>query len=321
MATDTHAAREDALEERAAGADAAEEARAKREIKAEQDRLAFGDGSHAALEWDGIRKLDYPPPRWWVLTFWATFVFAVLWWILYPSWPGTSTYFPGILGYQQRVELERQTAPGRAEQAARVERIAALGAAGVAGDPALRAVAVAGGEVLFKENCAGCHALGGAGQRNFPSLADDDWIWGGTLADIEHTIRHGVRNGESPEARDSMMPAFGADGLLTREQIADVTQHVLSLTGRAADPAAAERGAAVYAENCAACHGEGGAGAPEQGAPALNDAIWLYGGTAREVAAQIARPRLGVMPPWQGRLDEGEIAMLALYVHGLGGGR
>jgi cytochrome c oxidase cbb3-type subunit III len=321
MATDSsHAAREDAKEARATSADAADEARAKREIKAEQDRLAF-EGSPAQLEWDGIRKLDYPPPRWWVYTFWGCFLFAVLWWILYPSWPGTRTYFPGLLGYQQRVELERQAAPARAQQAARVERIAALGASGVAADPELRAFAVAGGEVLFKENCAGCHALGGAGQRNFPTLADDDWIWGGTLEEIERTIRHGVRNGQDAEARDSQMPAFGADGILTREQIGDVTQHVLSLAGGAADQAAAERGAAVFAENCVACHGEGGVGGPEQGAPALNDAIWLYGGTPQAIAAQVTRPRMGVMPPWQGRLDEGEIAMVALYVHGLGGGR
>ena len=297
-----------------------DETRAKQEIKEEQDRLAFGK-STKDLEWDGIRKLDYPPPRWWVLTFWGSFVIAVIFWILYPSWPFFNTYFPDILGYEQRQDVERHLTAGKAQQAVYLERIASQDTASVLADQELRGFALVGGEVLFKENCAGCHALGGAGQLNYPTLADDDWIWGGTLEEIEHTIRHGVRNGQDAEARDSIMPAFGADGILTRPQIEEVAQYVLSLSNRATSQEAAAIGEQIFVETCAACHGESGVGMPEQGAPALNDAIWLYGGELHDIAAQIGRPRLGVMPFWQGRLDDSSIKMLAVYVHGLGGGR
>jgi cytochrome c oxidase cbb3-type subunit 3 len=296
-----------------------DEARAKQEIKEEQDRLAFGE-STADLEWDGIRKLDYPPPRWWVLTFWACFIFAAVWWVLYPSWPFFKTYFPGVLGYDQRDDVVRQLAAGKARQAVYLERIANQDTAAVQADPELRGFALVGGEVLFKENCAGCHGLGGAGQLAYPSLADDDWIWGGTLDAVEQTIRHGVRNGLDAEARDSIMPAFGTDGILTRPQIEEVAQYVLSLTDRATNPEALPAGETLFAENCVACHGEGGAGMQDLGAPALNDQVWLYGGDPHAIAAQVARPKLGVMPFWQGRLDDSSIKMLAIYVHGLGGG-
>lgn len=297
-----------------------DESRAKREIKEEQDRLAF-DKPTAELEWDGIRKLDYPPPRWWVLTFWGSFIFAVIWWVLYPSWPFFKTYWPGILGYEQREDVQRQLASAAEAQAVWLQRIASSETAVIQADPELASFATTGGAVLFKDNCAGCHGLGGAGQLAYPSLADDEWLWGGTLAEIEHTIRHGVRNGLDADARDSLMPAFGADGILTRPQIEEVTQYVLSLSNRATKPEAVAAGETLYAENCAACHGEGGVGMQETGAPALNDAIWLYGGEPEQIVAQISRPKLGVMPPWQGRLTDSEIKMLAVYVHGLGGGR
>jgi cytochrome c oxidase cbb3-type subunit 3 len=300
---------------------AQDEAQATREIKAEQDRLAFGKPTDE-LEWDGIRKLDYPPPRWWVLTFWGAFLFAILWWILYPSWPGLNGYFPGLLGYQQRVEVKEQLDAAEVARAQFVETIGAAPLEEVRADPQLLGYAVAAGRVVFNNNCAQCHALGGAGQGFFPTLADDDWIWGGRPEDIEHTITHGVRNG-GEEARDSQMPRFGTDGILAREQVSDVADYVLSLSGQAA-PDAAEavgRGEALFVENCVACHGEGGAGMPEMGAPRLNDAIWLYGGERAEIISQIANPRHGVMPAFGPRLDPATIRMLVAYVHGLGGGQ
>ena len=259
-------------------------ARARREVaaadqatKSEQDRLAFGKPT-AELEWDGIRKLDMPPPRWWVLTFWACFIFAVVWWILYPSWPAVRTYFPGLLGYDQRVVVAQQIAEAEARRAPMLEEIGqAEDLEQVRADPRLIQYAITAGAIAFANNCAPCHGLGGAGQGFFPSLADDQWIWGGTLDAIQQTINHGVRNGEDPEARDSQMPAFGADQILTRAQISDVAEHVLSLRGTQNDVDAAARGATVFAENCASCHGENGAGMQELGAPSLTDAISLYG--------------------------------------------
>lgn len=287
--------------------------------KAEKDALTGVDTT--GHEWDGIRELNNPLPKWWVYVFYASIVFAVVWWIFYPSWPSLTGHLPGVLGTTQRVELERSIARATAAQSQWRDQIAASDTATIQGNPELLQFAVAGGGVAFKENCAPCHALGGAGQGFFPTLADDDWIWGGTLDAIEHTIRHGIRNGVDPDARDNAMPAFGADGLLEPAQIGDVVQHVLSLSGQAEKPDAAERGSVVYAENCAACHGEAGEGIVEMGAPALNDAIWLYGGEPAQIAAQIHRPRLGVMPQWQGRLDDSTIKMLAVYVHSLGGGQ
>jgi cytochrome c oxidase cbb3-type subunit 3 len=272
-------------------------------------------------EWDGIRELNNPLPKWWVYTFYACIAFSVVWMVLYPSWPWSNGHLKGLLGSNQRLDLESRLVEAKAARAEWLDKIAAADTATIKGDPNLLQFAVAGGETSFKTNCAPCHALGGAGQGFFPTLADDDWLWGGELEQVEHTIRHGIRNGEDAEARDNAMPAFGADGLLDQKQIGSVVQHVLSLTGRATDPAAAEEGAAVFAENCASCHGEQGEGIKEMGAPALNDAIWLYGGEAPQIVAQINRPRLGVMPRWQGRLDDATIKMLAVYVHGLGGGQ
>ncbi len=188
----------------------------------------------------------------------------------------------------------------------------------MAADPELLSFAMRGGEVAFKENCAACHGLGGAGQFNYPSLADDDWLWGGTLADIEQTIRHGIRFYDDPDTRDSQMPAFG--DILEREQVEDVVQYVLSLSGRAEDGEAAARGSEVFAEQCAACHGDDGRGMKELGAPNLTDGIWLYGGEPQDIRAQILKPRHGVMPAWQTRLEDEVIKMVTIYVHNLGGG-
>lgn len=287
--------------------------------KGERDALTGVDTT--GHEWDGIRELDNPMPRWWVYLFFITIAFSVLWWILYPSWPWSNGYFNGLLGANQRIDLDRRLVAAREAQARWLDQIAATDTAAILQDPELLQFAVAGGEQVFKENCAACHALGGAGQGQFPTLADDDWIWGGSIEAIEHTVRHGIRNGQDPDARDNVMPAFGADGLLEPAQIADVTQYVLSLTNRATDQAAVERGATIYAENCASCHGEQGEGIQEMGAPALNDAIWLYGGEPSQITAQINRPQLGVMPFWQGRLGDNTIKMVTVYVHSLGGGQ
>ena len=269
-------------------------------------------------EWDGIKELNNPLPRWWLYTFYACIIFAVVWWVLYPSWPGTSGYLGGVLGYDQRDDVAIRLADARAAQAQWRDRISELEPAAVAHDAELVAFAVAGGEVTFKENCAPCHGLGGAGQLSYPTLADDAWIWGGTMEEIEYTIRHGIRNNDDEDARFSEMPAFGRDELLETADIAAVTEHILSLSDQAP---ANEQGAVVFEENCAACHAEDGSGDIYSGAPALNDAIWLYGDTPEAIAAQIHGPRHGVMPAWEGRLPEEEIKMLTVYVHSLGGGQ
>ena len=188
------------------------------------------------------------------------------------------------------------------------------------GSPDLARIAFAGGGAAFADNCAPCHGLGGAGQGFYPTLADDAWLWGGTLEAIEQTILYGVRS-DHPDTRFNEMPAFGAMAVLSRDEISDVAEHVLGMSGQEHDQAAAERGAAIFAEQCASCHGENGAGVQELGAPDLTDQIWLYGGSRDQIVQQIYAPRHGVMPAWTGRLDPQTIKSLAVYVHGLGGGQ
>jgi cytochrome c oxidase cbb3-type subunit 3 len=129
-----------------------------------------------------------------------------------------------------------------------------------------------------------------------------------------------VRNANA-ESRNSAMPRFGADGVLTRAQISDVADYVLSLSGGAASADAVKRGAPLFAENCAACHGEKGEGNVEMGAPRLSDKIWLYGGDKATVVQTITNSRNGTMPAWSERLDDATVKMLTIYVHTLGGGK
>ncbi len=286
--------------------------------KVEKDEIT---GQHTTgHEWDGIKELNTPLPKWWLYIMYATIVWSVIWWLLYPSWPGITGYFHGLLGANERLELDQRMAQANARQAEYMKRISQASLQQITQDPDLLNFALAGGAAAFATNCAPCHGLGGAGQGSYPSLADDSWLWGGTLDAIQQTITYGIRNGND-NARNSEMPAFGADQLLTHEQINDVAEYVLSLSGRADDAEAAKRGATVFADQCAVCHGDDGKGNQEVGAPDLTDQLWMYGGTKADIVAQIFRPRMGVMPIWGERLSPDTIKLLTVYVHSLGGGQ
>ncbi|TCH98266.1 cytochrome-c oxidase, cbb3-type subunit III [Roseococcus sp. SYP-B2431] len=268
-------------------------------------------------EWDGIRELNTPLPKWWLWTFYACIAFAAVWVVLYPALPMTGA--TGLLGHTARGDAERD----RREQAAAIEpmlaRLRAATPAQILADPDLRGFAMAGGRMAFANACAGCHGAGGQGAPGFPSLADDEWLWGGDLAAIEETIRHGIRAPDDDATRNSLMPRFVADGMLTVAQAADAAEYVLALGGRSTDGASAIRGAAVFAENCASCHGERGQGSREMGAPRLDDRVWLYGGDKAGILRTISLGRNGVMPAWESRLDAATIRMLVIYLHSLGG--
>ncbi len=266
-------------------------------------------------EWDGIKELNTPLPTWWVWTFYATVAWGICYAVAYQSIP----HVPGLLDWSSRTEVVQRLAQQQAIRAPFVSRINKASLDEIRRDPDLLNFALTGGRTAFAENCAPCHGAGGAGRRGYPNLADDAWIWGGKLDQIEQTIAHGVRNADA-EARTSVMPRFGADALLTAAQISDVADYVLTLTGAAPADAAAKRGEAVYAEQCVSCHGEKGAGNRELGGPRLNGRNWLYGGDKATLVAQIAAPRLGAMPAWGERLDPATVKMLAVYVHALGGG-
>jgi cytochrome c oxidase cbb3-type subunit 3 len=273
--------------------------------------------------WDGdLKELNKPLPRWWLYVLYATIIWSIGYWVLYPAWPLVDSYTQGALGYSQRNEVTKDVAAAKESQNRFVEAIAAREPADIAKDADLMEFVLRGGAAQFANNCAPCHGRGAQGFKGYPNLNDDDWLWGGTVADIETTIRHGIRSGH-PESRESAMPRFGLDQVLTNAQIADTAEFVLSLSGASSDAAAADRGKVIFAEQCAACHGEDGKGIAEMGAPNLTDGIWLYGGKKADVEETIrtGRTGVGVMPAWEGKLDPVTIKMLAIYVHALGGGK
>lgn len=271
-------------------------------------------------EWDGIKELNKPLPKWWLYVFYATIIWSVGYWIAYPAWPLVSSYTKGVLGYSQRDAVRESIAEARAAQSEINDRVDQASLQEIKDTPELLQFAMAGGEAAFGDNCAPCHGRGAQGFEGYPNLNDDEWIWGGTLEAIHQTIQYGIRN-ENDQSRFGQMPRFGLDGLLSEQQISDVAEYVMSLSGQEHDDPAAERGKTIYEENCVACHGENGNGNPDLGAPNLNNAIWLYGSDKADIVTSIQTGRGGVMPPWSGRLDESTIKKLAVYVHSLGGGQ
>lgn len=272
--------------------------------------------------WDGIEEYDNPMPRWWVWVFYATIVWGIGYTIAYPAWPLITQATPGLLGASTRADVAADIAAVDAANSAIKERLIAADLNGIGADPELAAFAERAGAAVFRTNCSTCHGSGAAGfeGKGYPNLLDDDWLWGGTMEDIHLTVAHGIRNTTDPDARYSQMPAFGVDGILDETQIAQVTEHVLAISGQDHDATAAAAGATLYAENCAACHMEDGSGDRTQGAPRLNDAIWLYGGSREAIIETVTQSRFGVMPGWNERLSEDEIRAVAFYVHSRGGG-
>jgi cytochrome c oxidase cbb3-type subunit III len=272
-------------------------------------------------EWDGIKELNTPLPRWWLLTFYATIIWAIGYWIVYPAWPLLSNYTTGLLHYSSRASVAVELAN---LEKIRGEKMAALGSASLADiekDPALLALARARGKTVFGDNCAPCHGSGAAGARGYPNLNDDDWLWGGTLDQIMQTIQFGVRSGHQ-KTHESAMLAFGRDGILKPEQIVTVANYVRSLSALPTAPGYdAAAGKKIFAENCSSCHGDAGKGNQELGAPDLTDKIWLYGGDEATLVETITNGRGGVMPAWVDRLDPSTIKALAVYVHSFGGGK
>ena len=270
-------------------------------------------------EWDGVRELNTPLPKWWLYVLYATIVFAVVWCVLYPSIPYGTGYFHGLLGYSQRKTVDADVAAVAAQRAGAMEKIQTLSFADIRKDPQLLAVAETAGRITFANNCQPCHGGGGGGQPGYPALAAGDWIWGGTLEAIQQTVTHGIRSGD-PDARNSLMPRFGVDGMLKPEQIQQVADYVMTLFGKPEQGKDVAPGKALFAANCAICHGDAGQGNRAFGGPRLAARIHLHGGTREDVVAQVTNPRMGVMPNWNARLDPTTIKAVALYVHSLGGG-
>jgi cytochrome c oxidase cbb3-type subunit 3 len=270
-------------------------------------------------EWDGIKELNTPLPRWWLWVLYATIIWSVGYWVLYPAWPTLTGYTQGVLKQSQRDDVAKAVQALKAERAALGQKLASASLEQIEADPDLLQFAREAGKSAFGDNCATCHGSGAQGFKGYPNLNDDVWLWGGKLEDIKRTITVGVRSSH-PETRLSAMPAFGRDKLLEPAQIDDLTEYVVAVSGRKADAQAVARATTLFAEQCASCHGADGKGLREFGAPNLTDKEWLYGGTREEIKAQIVNARAGVMPTWGQRLDPITIDALAVYVHSLGGG-
>ncbi|MBF0380904.1 MAG: cytochrome-c oxidase, cbb3-type subunit III [Magnetococcales bacterium] len=293
-------------------------------------------------QWDDeegypLKEYNNPLPKWWLYSYYATIVYAVIYWILYPAWPiPGGEYTKGVLGWSQHKQLEEEMAASQAAKKPFNDKISALTTSEITQDSQLLQYAVSAGKAIFGDNCAPCHGGGGVGAKagGFPALVDDDWLYGGTLEQISETIHMG-RAGQMPPHLDS------AEGSFTAAQVNDLTQYTLSLSGRSTDAGAAGRGDALYRGDagCNNCHGDEGKGSllgsaggekldTSIGAPNLTDAIWLYGGDEATVKTSIAKGRKGNMPAWEKdsegnnrKLSELDIKLLSIYVHTLGGGK
>lgn len=271
-------------------------------------------------EWDGLKELNNPAPRWWLWVFFVCIVFAVGYWFVYPAWPTLSGHTAGDKNWSEYSQLKAQQSEILTMRAKYDARMSAADLQTIKKDPDLYQFASAGGAIAFKNNCAPCHGSGGQGSKGYPNLNDDQWLWGGTLDQIYTTIRYGAHN-DNPQSHQGGMPAW--KDTLKPDEIESAAAYVEKLHegDKAQKSASYLKGKDIFAKNCAACHGENGQGSVDVGAPALKSGIWLYGGDHATIVQTITYGRSGVMPAWEGRLSDNTIKELAIYVHSLGGGQ
>ena len=264
-------------------------------------------------DWNGIRELNTPFPKFviWILA--ATVAYSILAWILLPAWPTGRGYTRGLLGLDQGEMAIAGLDDLTAARQDWLARFAPADFAALQADDALLATATPAAARLFADNCAACHGADGGGGPGFPVLSDAHWLWGGDPGTVAETIRVGI-NADHPDTRVSQMPPFDWMPRNDRLALADWVAALPHGTAPADAPAAA-----LFAENCAACHGEQAEGGLANGAPSLRDAALIYGQDAEAVAQTLMHGRQGVMPAWSGRLSEAEINLLALHVTRLGG--
>lgn len=272
-------------------------------------------------EWDGIKELNTPMPKWWLNIIYVSIVWGLIYTLFMPSWPGLPGmgYFKGLRQHSERANVAQAIEKLQIARAAHATSLMTISLAEVEADPDLLQFAMAAGESFFGDNCATCHGSNGVGATGFPALNDDVWLWGGNVDQIRESINVGIRSTHD-ETRYSQMPAYGDDEILTAPEISDLVEYVLAIGGNDHDPQAASRATTNFEEQCSVCHAVDGTGDRSQGAPSLVDVVWLYGGTKEAINTSITKSRFGVMPTWEQRLEPWTIDALAVYVHSLGGG-
>ena len=273
-------------------------------------------------DWDGIKELNNPAPRWWLWVMFACVLYALGYMLVYPTWPTLSGHTGGSKNWSEYKQLKEQQAEITALHAKYDAAFDKASLQDIQNNKELYEYAVAGGKAAFRANCIVCHGSGAQGGPGYPNLNDDDWVWGGSLDQIYATIRYGARS-SSPQGHQGNMLSFGKDGTLKPEEVEQVATYVqnLHLGDKAPATPAFTKGKEVFAANCVACHGDNGEGNQDMGAPRLNDNIWLYGGDLPTIIETITNGRAGVMPTWEGRLSDRTIKQLTIYVHSLGGGK
>ncbi len=265
--------------------------------------------------WNGITELNSPVPRavWGFMT--VTHVVGVALLILMPAIPLGRSFTGGLLGLDEGQRVDAAVRGAAAVRAPWTDAILTADFAAIQADSGLMRIVRSSGAPLFGSNCAACHGALGAGNPGFPRLNDADWLWGRDPDVIHETLRVGI-NVAHPDTRYGVMPAFGRDELLTKDQIETLVPYVMALSAPGTDTT--PEAVTLFAENCASCHGAAGAGLIELGSPNLTDAIWQYGGSADAIRATLRHGRQGQMPAWETRLTEADRKILTLYVLDLG---
>ncbi|MDN2481097.1 cytochrome-c oxidase, cbb3-type subunit III [Vibrio agarivorans] len=293
----------------------------------QKDKMGVEEGQDMGHEYDGIRELNNPLPKWWFYLFVSTFIFAAVYLALYPGLGN----FKGLLGWQSsdqtvksieesRASIARAQADKQLVQYAKElddadsyfgEKFSQLAnlADGSGLKPleqiAMDSEALKAGQGLFLQNCSQCHGSDARGQKGFPNLTDNAWLYGGEPQAIVTTIMEG-RIGQMPGWKD----VLGEDG------VQEVVSYTLSLSGRSVNAKEAEAGKARFVV-CAACHGTDGKGNPAVGAPDLTDQTWLFGGSRADVTETVMNGRSGVMPAWKDILGEEKVQLVSAYVWSL----
>ena len=286
----------------------------------ERERDEHSGTETTGHEWDGIKELDTPLPRWWLWVWYGTILWSFVYWILMPAWPGITGYTRGVLGHSDRAEVAQELGALAKQRHAGELRLRMATLQQIEVDPELQAYAMQVGQSVFGDNCATCHGAGGAGAQGDPNQRDDVWLGGGSLDEIRHTIQVGVRSGHAGAKGETVMPAFGRDQMLSEAQVSDMTEYVMALSGRKADTASVGRARQTYADQCSACHGPSGAGDAARGVPNQTDAEWLLGSDRAAIRDQIWNGRNGVMPTWEARFSPETIKARAVYIHANAGG-
>jgi cytochrome c oxidase cbb3-type subunit 3 len=246
-----------------------------------------------------LRELNNPLPRWWLFLFIITLAFAGGYLMLYPGFGD----YKGGLGWTSIGQLDKEMQKAKVEQDKIFASFKSASVEDLARDPKAHAI----GERLFLNNCAACHGSDAKGNKGYPNLTDNDWLHGGSPDKIVETITHG-RRGQMPV----MAPAVGSS-----DEVRQVANYVLSLSGAGHNSIMAELGKAKFKQVCAACHGADGTGNQAIGAPNLTDKIWLHGFGEQAIMDMVNKGKLNIMPAQETRLSEDQIKVLASYVWGL----